>query len=172
MGDDQQRRPGGRHAREDAGERVLAGGVHAGGRLVHDQQLGLGGERPGDEHPALLAAGERGDRVLQPVGEADGRHGVGDGAAVGGAQPAEQAEPGQPADGDDLAHGRRHGAADRVPLRDVADAAALAQPADGGAEHAHLAGQHRGQAEQAPGERGLARAVGAEDGDGLAGARR
>jgi hypothetical protein len=84
------------------------------------------------------------------------------------AQPAERAQPGQPADADHLAHRRRDRAADRVPLRHVADAAPLARPADGGAEHLHLTAEHRGQAEQPAGQGGLARPVGPEDGDRLA----
>ena len=49
-----------------AGERRLAGGVDAGGRLVEDQQLRLGGQGPGDQRALLLAAGERRHRVARP----------------------------------------------------------------------------------------------------------
>ena len=43
---------------EQPGERLLRVDVHAGGRLVQDEQLGLGRERLGDERPLLLAAGK------------------------------------------------------------------------------------------------------------------
>ncbi len=40
--------------------------IHAGGRLVQQQQLGLGGQGPGDLQPALKAVGQRaGHLVLQ-----------------------------------------------------------------------------------------------------------
>ena len=51
---------------ERGGERLLAGRVDAGGRLVEDQQVGLAGQGPGDEDPLLLAAGERVDLVAAP----------------------------------------------------------------------------------------------------------
>src|SRR3712207_6927925 len=45
---------------------VLVGQVHAGRRLVEEEQVWLPGERAGDEHPLLLPAGERRDAVTGP----------------------------------------------------------------------------------------------------------
>ena len=39
-------------------------GVHASGRLVQEQQLGTGGQRPGDLQLALLAVGKVGGIVM------------------------------------------------------------------------------------------------------------
>jgi hypothetical protein len=54
-----------------------------------------------------------------------------------------------------------------VALRDVAHPSPVAEPAHGGAQHLDLAVQDLGQAEQTAGQRRLAGAVRAEDGDGL-----
>ena len=55
---------------EDLG---LHGGVEAGGRLVEDEQLRVHGQRHGDDHALLLAAGEL-ERIAaqRPVGVGDG----------------------------------------------------------------------------------------------------
>ena len=146
------------------GERLLAGRVDPGGRLVEDQQLRLAGQRPGDQRALLLAAGEGGDRVAGPVGEADrgqrvARPRPGRRAPGGRRKPA----PGQPAGGDHLADGGRHAAAGAEPLRHVADARPLPEPAQRRAEQLDLAGGQRDQAEHGADQRGLAGAVGAED---------
>ena len=81
---------------EDVGEHVLVGGVDPGGGLVHDEHVGLPGEGAGDEHPALLAARERADLGGGPVGEPDDVERAGDDLPVGGAQPSEPADAGEP----------------------------------------------------------------------------
>ena len=48
-------------------------GVEVAGRLVAEDDLGPGGQRAGDGDALLLAAGELGGPVLEPVGEADRR---------------------------------------------------------------------------------------------------
>ena len=68
---------------EHLGEDVLVGGVDPGGRLVHEQHVGLGGERAGDEHPALLPAREGADVGPGAVGEADDVERTGDDLPVG-----------------------------------------------------------------------------------------
>ena len=45
-------------AAQRVGQRLLAGQVDPGGRLVEDEQVGLAGERAGDQHPLLLPAGQ------------------------------------------------------------------------------------------------------------------
>ncbi len=88
------------------GQRLLAGPVHAGRRLVHDQHLRLGGQRAGDQRSPLLAAGELGDVPAGPVASptaAIARSTTSRSARASGAeQPATREPPG----GDDLAHGR------------------------------------------------------------------
>ena len=71
VGDEHDGRAALLEAAERVGERLLVGQVDAGGGLVEQEQLGLAGQRAGDEHPLLLAAGELRDAVRRPVGEAD-----------------------------------------------------------------------------------------------------
>ena len=46
-------------------------GVQVAGRLVGEQQVGLGDQGPGDRDPLLLAAGQLARPVLDPVAEAN-----------------------------------------------------------------------------------------------------
>ena len=62
----------GRGQRVEQVQHVLgAVAVQGAGGLVGQQQHRLGGDRPGDGHPLLLAAGQLGRRVAQPVAETD-----------------------------------------------------------------------------------------------------
>ena len=65
---------------------ALAMQVDALGRLVEQQQFGLGGERAGDQHPLALAARELGDRAFGEVEGAGERQGVLGGGDVGAAE--------------------------------------------------------------------------------------
>ena len=69
---------------EDLGGR---GRVEVAGRLVGEQQVRLGDQRPGDRDPLLLAAGELARPVLGPVAEAD--------PVQRGERPARAAPPGR-----------------------------------------------------------------------------
>ena len=76
---------------------LLAGQVDAGHRLVHDQQLGFAGQRAGDQHPLVLAAGQGVDAGPwrgRPCRPAPGRV---DGGPVGLAQGRSQRRAGQAA---------------------------------------------------------------------------
>ena len=50
-------------------DRRRRAGVDAGGRLVEQQELRLGGERPRDQDALLLAAGQRPERMRRERGE-------------------------------------------------------------------------------------------------------
>ena len=50
---------------------AVDGGVEVAGRLVGEQQVGLGDQGPGDRDPLLLTAGQLTRPVLDPVAEAD-----------------------------------------------------------------------------------------------------
>ena len=67
---DQHDRPGEvGEVRAQEGAHVDPGaGVERGHRLVEQQHLGLGGERPGQRHPLRLAAGELGGPAAGEVG--------------------------------------------------------------------------------------------------------
>ncbi len=68
MGDQQQRHP---HPRLQVLQQIedlrLDGDVERGRGFVGDQQIRLVGERHGDHHPLLLAAGERMRQIAQPA---------------------------------------------------------------------------------------------------------
>ena len=119
VGHDEHRHALGGQPAEHLGEDVLVGGVHPRGRLVHEQHVGLGGERAGDEHPALLPAREGADIGPGAVGEADDVERAGDDLPVGRRRPSEPRLPHQPSGGDDLLGGRAHRPREGVPLRDV-----------------------------------------------------
>ena len=46
---------------------AVAIGIEGGGRLIEQQQFGIGRQGPGDAQPLLLAAGELERRLVQPV---------------------------------------------------------------------------------------------------------
>ena len=145
-----------------------------GGRLVEDEQVGVAGEGAGDQHALLLAAGQRGDAVAGLVGEADGRDRGLDGLPVrpalrartgGGATAARRRPPRGPRR---ARRTRRWPAAGRTRR-----AASRRNDVERGAEQPDLAAAGRDQAHHRADQRGLAGAVGAEDGEHLArGARR
>ena len=57
--------------REQPGEACDVLGVEAGRRLVHDEQVGTGGQGTGDEDASLLAAGERIEPLVPAVPQVD-----------------------------------------------------------------------------------------------------
>ncbi len=56
---------------DDVLDREHRGGVEAGGRLVEEQHLGVGGQRAGQRQALLLAAREQAGGLVGLVGEAD-----------------------------------------------------------------------------------------------------
>ena len=71
VGDQDDRPTRGMELAEDAHDLGAAGGVEVAGRLVGEQEGRLGDQRPGDGHPLLLAAGQLGRLVVEPVAEAE-----------------------------------------------------------------------------------------------------
>jgi hypothetical protein len=57
--------------------------VDTGRRFVHDEKVGVAGERPCDEHTLLLAAGQLGEGGAHPVDEAHPCDRARDGVVVG-----------------------------------------------------------------------------------------
>ena len=104
---------------------MLGGEVEADRRLVEHQQPLARGQRLREHHAPLLAARERADQAIAAIGDADARERVVDGAAIGGARPAQETEVREPSQHDDVAHTRRKARRDRVTLRHVADLARL-----------------------------------------------
>ena len=72
MGDEQQGHAAfGLLGEQKVGDLAACLGIEIAGRLVGDQQGGRGGERPGDRHALLFAAGKLAGIVVQPFAEAD-----------------------------------------------------------------------------------------------------
>ena len=132
------------------------GDVHPGGRLVEDEQLGVGQQGHGEPEPLLLAAGALVDPPVADVRDTGPLHHPVDGDVV------DEERAGQLeglADADVLEQpGRLHDGGDEA----VRDGAPRALP-----EHGDGAGGGVGEAEDHVDRRGLAGAVGAEERDDL-----
>ena len=155
---------------QGVGERLLVGQVDAGGRLVEDEQVRLAGQRAGDEHPLLLAAGQRGDAVAGPVGEPDDLEGVVDRrAGRRGRAGRSSRRRRQPARGHHLADAwpaRRRSAVARCGTKPIR--CQSRKSAQRRAEEPDGARGQRAQADQRAHQGGLAGAVGAQQRDDLA----
>ena len=113
----------------------LAGSTPAVGSSITSTS-GLAGEGAGDEHAPLLAAGQRGDVGVGPVGQADV---VERARMISASSAGAQARPPppavrQPADRDDLLDRGAHRGRQGVPLRDVAEAGVVLEALARGAE--------------------------------------
>ena len=73
---------------EEVHQQLLGRGVDAGHGLVEQEQVGFGGERPGEEHAPPLAAGQAPDLGPQVVVHLHLGERVADGPAIGGARAA------------------------------------------------------------------------------------
>ena len=167
VGDDEHRRAAVDEPAEHPGQGLLAGVVDARRRLVHDEDLRLTGEGPGDEHSALLSAGEGGHLLPGPIGEPHVLDRPADDGAVLRRGRSPPGAVGQPADLDDLGDRRAHRGGQRVPLGDVPDPGVLGEPLPRRAEQLHPSALLRREAEDAADERGLPRAVRSEQRDDL-----
>src|SRR5262249_50348463 len=142
-------------------DRALGGGVHAGHRLIHKVDVRLLRQRPRQEGPLLLPAGELADLPVRQVADADLAQTL---PCPGALLPAGTPEPAEPAVGPhqhDIEHTDREVPVNAFALRDVADTAPLL--GDWPAEQAHLATGGRHQAEDRLEQRALAGAVGTDD---------
>ena len=168
MGDQQHRGALVHEPAEQLGERLLVLVVDAGCRLVHDEQVGVARERPCDERPLLLAAGQLGERGAQAVGEADAGDGADDGVVIGLAGEADERPAREPTAHDDLLdRGRDAGDGARV-LWYVSQPTPVAELRQRRAEQLDLPLVERDQSDRRPHQGRLARPVGAEQCDDLA----
>ena len=78
---------------EDFRENVLVGDIDAGSGLVHEEDLGVSGQRPGDEDPTLLAAGQGRDVGVGVLAEPDDPQSRVDRLPVGPARRAARCDP-------------------------------------------------------------------------------
>jgi hypothetical protein len=99
----------------------LGGGIDAGDGFVEEVQVGLGGERPGQEHPPALATGQRPDLAFDGRRHPDRGERVVDGGAIGGARSAQDPDPWHAAHHDHLADRHRELPVDRLGLGNVGD---------------------------------------------------
>ena len=144
---------------EQRRQRLLGVDVDAGRRLVEHQQVGLSGERLGDEGALLLAAGQRGDGLPRPLGQADALDGRLDESSVVRPQASNGAPPRDPARAHDLLHGHRRLDPELRTLGEVADAVALPKAAGRLAEERRCPGLRLLEPEQDTEQRRLAPAV-------------
>ncbi len=156
---------------QEVGKYLLVLVVDPGGGLVHDQQLGLGGQCAGDEGALLHSARELAECRSAAVGKADSGDRGSDGSGVLGGAPADVRAVGESPARDHLSYGRGNSGDRARTLGHVAEAAALREVSQGSAEQLDRAGGHRHQPDRRAYERRLARAVGAEQGDELTGSR-
>ena len=168
--DRQQRDPLRAQRLQDAGQGPARVAVDAGQRLVEDEQLGGAHEGAGDEDPLGLAAGEDLDVVVGALGQAHGLQSL-QGPLARAPPPVRQGAAGVEQPGaDHLQGGGGHARRRPHALGHVAHA----PPGHGGAagdvaaEEAHGPRADGQQAQDGAHERGLARAVGAQEGDRLA----
>jgi hypothetical protein len=135
--------------------------VEARRRLVEEQELGLEGQRPCDQHALELSAGERADRPVGELPHLDRRQGALGGFAVGGGEGAADAAASEPSHPHHVAHADREVEVEAHALGHVADPAARLLGLR--SEHAHEAPGRLEQPEHELHERGLAAPVRPEE---------
>ena len=107
---------------EDFQDRLLAGHVEAGQRLVQHQQLGLLGQGTRQEDPLLLTAGQFADLAFGEVGHADLRQRRLDHGPIAPARPAQQPDLADAPHHHHIADRDREAPVDAVALGHIADA--------------------------------------------------
>src|SRR5215211_1114017 len=167
VGGHDHRRPAGPQPAQGGQEQVLGEGVDPVEGLVEQQQPRLLGDRPGQQDPLALAAGEGPEPGGGPLGQPDLGQGLLGGLAVGRPGPAQPADPRVAAHQHHLEGRDRELGVEGVGLGHVGDLA----PGRRGRPAQHLDGPRgeRDQAEDGPDEGRLAGPVGADEGDRLAG---
>src|SRR5712691_6538886 len=154
---------------EEVVEPPLALRVHARGGFVHDQEFGARRDCLRDEHPLLLAAGQRTDPPVLEAREAAQRDRRAGRVPILLAKPAERAARRDATEEHGLADGRREVRVerDRV-LRNVRNAVPFPEPRDGLAEQLDLPGRGAVEAQDEAEQGGLPAAVGPDDPEDLA----
>ncbi len=152
---------------QDVEEDLGGGAVDAVEGLVEEEQLRLLGQRPGQQHPLALPAGQDAEPVAGPAGQPDPVQGLVGGGPVGPARPADPADAPVTAHQHDLGHGDGELGVERVGLGHVGDAPP--GPGRGGAEDLDGAGHGVDEAEDRLDQRALAGAVGPDEGQRPAG---
>lgn len=153
---------------EDLREHLGALGVDARGRLVHDDEVGVGHQRAGDVGPLLLPAGQLGDGPVGQRGQPDPVDPLGRRPLLGTAGPADQGLAREDAAEDHLGDGGGHPGGDLGALGHVPEPRPAGEPSEWFAEQLDRAAE-RDEADESADEGRLARSVGAEDRDELAG---
>ena len=100
----------------------LAADVHADGRLVEDEQFGLGRKRPRQQHALLLARGQVAKQLPAERFDPEPRPRASRRFAFGMADSPEHVGPGTWPHQDDFERSDRNDAFDSVALREITDA--------------------------------------------------
>ena len=152
---------------EERGECFLCFCVDAGGRLVQDEQLGLGRQGLGDEGPLLLAARESHERAVRDVGQPNSLDRLVDHLAISRPGPAEEPDTWEPPCGDHLANRRGSAHPELGALGQVPDRFAPGEPVRRLTEEERLARARPLDPENESQQCRLAAAVGSGDRDEL-----
>lgn len=163
MGGDEDRVPRTGKVPDHLRQGSLGALVHAGERLVEQEQGSALGDGTGDEDTLALTPGELADLPLHVAGHVDAFERGPDGGVVGGPRPAQPVLPAVAARHHDFAHADGEVPVDGLALRHVRDGTGLpggdgVGPADG-----HGAGARSHDAHDRLEEGGLARAVGTDE---------
>jgi hypothetical protein len=143
-------------------EQLLAGPIHADEGLVQEEHRRLLHEGAREEHPLALPAGERAERALLELAQADAPERLSSASSLGTSERPPPRHPRQRPHQGDVERSHRIVEPRALGLWEEATAAL----------HANRSGGRPQQPEQHPEERRLAAAVRSEDGDPLAGAQR
>jgi len=144
-------------------------GVDTRDRLVEHEELRLAGEGLGDQRPLTLPPGELRELAMAVCAQCDRIERVVDRPAIGRPWPSPPGTSGKPAGGDRLLDRRGEVGGELAPLGHVAEPASLTEATGRGTEQLDSAVAQREQAEEQAQQRRLARAIGAHQGDELAG---
>jgi hypothetical protein len=153
-------------APDEVGEPLLGAEVHAGERLVHDEERRSGDERTSDQYALLLAPGKVDERVVGLLRQSHPFDDLADAVPLGAPKTGERAPRRQRARGHELAdRGRVH--RDGGPLRHVPQLGPGTELRQRRTQEADLAALVRHEAEHGLDQRGLSRAVAAQESDHL-----
>ena len=154
---------------ERVSEKLLRLRVHAGDRLVEDEELGLGGQRLGDQDALLLSTRELDDALFAQPFQRHRLERVTDRVPINRSRPAPPPLLGEAAGGDDLLDRRRKVGCQARTLRHVPQAPAVGETPGRGAEQLHPARLRRQETQDDAQQRRFAGPVRADEGRELTG---
>src|SRR5919106_3576971 len=154
-----------------SGEPLLVLEIDARHRLIEDQDVGLAGHRPGDQHALLLAPRQLRDRDGRNIGEPQDLESVASRVAIGGSIGLKRSGSADPARQYDLDHRSGRAGRGRSPLRDIADPKTGFGPSHSPAADAKAAAGEGHEPQEGPYQGRLTGAVRSQQREKLAGSK-